>query len=101
MEAHIYLVVFESHVFGPSFYETITWAHTNKCMHSPCNTILSLYEPIHSFPLHLHVHLALEEKPLEAQDLGLELSLQTNQAKNINMFNVNMMRVLHPTIFSK
>jgi hypothetical protein len=37
----------------------------------------------------------------EAQDLGLELSLQKNQAKKINMFKVSMMRVLHPTIFSK
>jgi hypothetical protein len=81
-------------VFGLSFYETTTWAHKNECMHSPCNTILSLHEPIHSFPLHLHVHLALEEEPLEVQDLGLELSLQKNLEKIISMFNISMMKVL-------
>jgi hypothetical protein len=74
MDTHIYLVAFENHVLDPTFYETTIWAHKNECMH--CNTILSLHEPIHSFPLHLHVHLTLEEEPLEAQDLGLELSLQ-------------------------
>jgi hypothetical protein len=47
-------------------------------MHPPCNTILSFHEPIHYLPLHFHVHLALEEEPIETQDLGLKLSLKTN-----------------------
>jgi hypothetical protein len=70
-------------------------------MHSPCNTFLSLHEPIHSLPLHLHVHFALEDEPFEVQDLGLELSLQKNLAKKISKFIVNMMRILHPTTFLK
>jgi hypothetical protein len=45
-------------------------------MHPPCNTILSLHELIHSLPLHFHVYFALEEEPIEAQDLGLKLSLK-------------------------
>jgi hypothetical protein len=52
-------------------------------MHSLCNALLSLHEPIHSLPLHLHVHLALEEKPLEMQDLGLELSLPKKSSEKI------------------
>jgi hypothetical protein len=70
-------------------------------MHSPCNTLLNVHEPIHSFPLHFQVHLVLEEEPIEMQDLGLELSLQKNLAKKFNMFNVNMMRILHLAIFLK
>jgi hypothetical protein len=45
--------------------------------------------------LHLHVHLALEEKPCEAQDLALKLSLQKNRAKKVNKFNISMTRVSH------
>jgi hypothetical protein len=70
---------------------------TSACIHLA--TFLSLHEPIYSLPLHLHAHLALEEEPLEAQDLGLELSLQKNLAKKFSRFNINMMRILHPTIF--
>jgi len=70
-------------------------------MHSPCNTFLSLHEPIHSLPLHLHANLALEEEPFETHDLGLESNLQNIQQKNLGRFNVSMMRVLHLTIFLK
>jgi hypothetical protein len=53
-------------------------------MHSPCNTLLNLDEPIHPLPLHLHAHLALEEEePFEVQDLGLGLSLLKIQQKNL------------------
>jgi hypothetical protein len=68
MDAWIYLVAFEGHVFGPSVYETLLWLHKNYCMHSPCNTFLSFHEFIHCLPLHLHVHLALEKELLEAHD---------------------------------
>jgi hypothetical protein len=60
-------------------------------MNSPCNILLSLHEPIHSLPLHLHAHLTLEEELLEVQDLGLELNLQKNPAKKFNRFNISMM----------
>jgi hypothetical protein len=65
-------------------------------MYSPCNTLLNLHKPIHFLPLHLHVHLALEEELLEAHDLGLEQSLQKNLAKKFSKFNVSMMKLLHP-----
>jgi hypothetical protein len=29
MDAHIYLVAYEGHVFGLSVYETTTWLHNN------------------------------------------------------------------------
>jgi hypothetical protein len=70
-------------------------------MHSPCNTLLNFREHIHFLPLHLHVHLALEEEPFEVQDLGLGLSLQKNPTKKLNRFKISMMKVLHPTIFTK
>ncbi len=64
-------------MFGPSVYETL----------------LSLHETIHSVPLHLHAHIALEEEPLEAQDLVLELCLQKNPTKKFNKFNISMMGI--------
>ncbi len=36
---------------------------------STYNTILSLCEPIHYPPLHLHTHFEFEEKLFEVQDL--------------------------------
>jgi hypothetical protein len=101
MDAKIYPVASKGHDFSLNVYEITIWLHKNYCMHSPCNTLLNLHEPIHSFPLHLHVHLALEEEPFEVQDLGLGLSLQTNPTKKLSRFNVSMIKVLHPTIFMK
>ncbi len=41
------------------------WPCKNQCMHPPCNTILSLHELIHCFPLHIHIHFELREEPLK------------------------------------
>jgi hypothetical protein len=38
-------------------------------MHPPYNTILSLCEPIHYLPLHLHAFLEFEEERLEVQNM--------------------------------
>jgi hypothetical protein len=70
-------------------------------MHSSYNTLLSLHEPIHFLALHLHAHFALEEEPFEAQNLGLELNIQKNPAKKFSRFNINMMKILQPTIILK
>jgi hypothetical protein len=64
-------------------------------MHSPCNTFLSLHEPIHFLLFHFHAHFALEDEPFETHDLGLELSLQKNPTKKFNRFNVSMMGASH------
>jgi hypothetical protein len=63
-------------------------------MHSPCNTLLSLHETIHSLSLHLHAHIALKEEILEAQDLGLELS-----TKKFNKFNISMIGIAPHHLF--
>jgi hypothetical protein len=68
-------------------------------MHSPCNTFLNFHETIHSLSLHLHAHIALEEEPLEAQDLGLELCLQKNPTKKFNKFNISMMGIAPHHLF--
>jgi hypothetical protein len=65
MDAQIYPIAFEGHLFGPNVYKAATWLHKNYCMHSLYSMLLSLHEPIHSLPLHLHVHLALDEEPFE------------------------------------
>jgi hypothetical protein len=75
-------------------------------IHSFNNTLLNFHEPIHSFPLCFHVHLALKKEPLEVRDLDLELNLQKNLAHKFNKFNnkndesigphlFEMMRILH------
>jgi hypothetical protein len=43
----------------------------------------------------------LEEEPFEVIDLSLGLSLQKNTTKKLSRFNASMMKVLHPTIFTK
>jgi hypothetical protein len=65
MDAPIYPITFEGNLFGPSVYKLAAWPHKNYYMHSICNMFLNLHESIHSLPLHLHVHLALDEEPFE------------------------------------